>query len=168
MIITIQHQKDGRIEGIFHGHWFSAIVHDEPSMFGIRDSRVEMLFIGKNAHTCPKLIPSTAGYYYHSGLNIVALKDYDGITVSLLSELENLPLLSVIPETPDIMKMVKIYINRSAFGGLYKEGCCCWGDGIMECQKVINVDVSMCRAGYKHKSRLDGITIKPYPPERKR
>jgi len=167
MIITIQHQKDGRIEGMFHGYWFSAVVHDEPTMFGIEGSRVDMLFIGKDAHSCSKLVPSTAGYYYHSGLLIVSLVDYKTISHALISELNNLPLLSAVPETPDIAKMVKAYIDRSAFGGLYKEGCCCWGDGIMDCQKIINVDVSMCRAGYKHKSRLDGITIKPYPPEKR-
>ena len=137
-------------------------------MFGIEQSRTSMLFIAQDAHSRPKLVPSTAGYYYHSGLCVVSLKDYDGIIRSLISELDYLPLLSAIPETPDIAKMVKKYIYQSAFDGLYKEGCCCWGDGIMECQRIINVDVSMCRAGYKHKSRLDGITIKPYPPERKK
>ena len=167
MIITIQHQKDGRIEGIFRGHWFSAVVYDEPSMFGINASRVDMLFIGKDAHSCSKLVPSTAGYYHHSGLLVVFLKDYKGIVLALLSELDSLPLLSTTPETPDIAKIVKDYIDHSVFGGLYKDGCCCWGDGIMECQRIINVDVSMCHAGYRHKSRLDGITIKPYPPERK-
>ena len=168
MIITIQHQKDGRIEGIFRGHWFSAIVNDKPSIFAIDGSRVDMLFIGRDAHTSSKLVPSTAGYYYHSGLQIVSLGDYRGISQALIDGLNDLPLLSVVPETPDITKMVKKYIDRSPFGGLYKDGCCCWGDGIMECQRIINVDISMCRAGYKHKSRLDGITIKPYPPERKK
>ena len=168
MIITKRHPRDGDVEGIFRGHWFRAVVHDEPSMFGIEQSRTSMLFIAKDAHSCRKLAGPAAGYYYHSGLCIVSLKDYDGIIRSLISELDNLPLLSAIPETPNIAKMVKDYIDHSAFGGLYKEGCCCWGDGIMECQRIINVDVSMCRAGYKHKFRLDGITIKPYPPERKK
>jgi len=167
MIITKSHSKDGVIEGNHHGHWFRAVVHDENSMFGINNSRISELYLSHSAARRDSLNPDYAIFYFAGGQTITSLPEFAYWVQELILELNNLPFLFSVPETPDIAKMVKSYINHSAFGGLYKDGCCCWGDGIMECQKVINVDVSMCRAGYKHKSRLDGVTIKPYPPERK-
>lgn len=169
MIITKPHSKDETIEGIFRGHWFQAIVEDEPSPFGIRDGRVTELFLSENAEKPLELDSSLSPYHWKDGQihsSLIRMFKEEVVVEDLVLELEKLPLLTSIPETPDIQKMVKNYINRSPFSGLYKEGCCCWGDRIMECQKVINTDISMCRAGYKHKSQLDGVTIKPYPPRR--
>ena len=167
MIVTKPYSEDKTIEGIFRGHWFSAEVEDSPSLFGIEGSRVTHLMISKDVRRPEILNGKSLGYCYTENMCVISDHNFIGIMAALMSKLINLPPLKRVPPTPNISQMVKSYINHSAFGGLYKDGCCCWGDGIMECQKVINVDVSMCRAGYKHKSRLDGVTIKPYPPEKK-
>jgi len=168
MIITHPHDKNGIIEGIYHGHWFHAVLNDEPSLFGVDGGRVSELIISQSAAVPTIATDQFCGYVFMNSRTLVFDAVYQGIKATLTRELESLPKVHSIPPTPDITKMVKSYINNSAFGGLYKEGCCCWGDGILECQKIIVADTSMCRAGYKHKSRLDGITIKPYPPDRKK
>lgn len=165
MIITKPHSKDGGIEGIFRGHWFQAQVSDEPSLFGIEGSRTHKLTVARGPSIPEAIVPALVGYQY-DGECLICDEDYRGIVGALVLELDKLPILSKPKPTPTVAELAMWALKKSPFQGLYSDdGCFCYDEDLLTCKKFIACEPIDCHAGYKHKSRLDGITIKPYPPE---
>ena len=166
MIITKPYSSDKVIEGIFRGHWFHAKVDDKRSLFGIKGGRVLEILIAEGSRRPVENISDWRGYVFNGTVRNPSLKK---IGDELLEKLDLLPLLSKPKPTPTVAELAASALKKSPFQGFCSdEGCFCYGEDLLVCKEFMTCQALDCHAGYKHKSRLDGVTIKQYPPKKRR